>query len=341
MKKNYWNIIIIVSILIILWNFIQPYYFYWSTPIDIVYLWVDANDPTWLQKNIEFKESYNELNPDNFQNLTRDAIYTERYKQINELYYSILSVKKYMNWVRNIYVVVDEQKPEWFDDLKQTMPNIHLVDIREIMEPQYIPCYNSIAIETNIYKIPGLSEYFLYFNDDMFVGNHISKQEFIRPDGKIIVIPHHEKIKTMYKEMTAHKYHIINMKRMLDYHFGEKERTRIQHVPLLLRKSIYKEIVEKFPEEIRNNHTPFRDKINFHIHYFVQWYMIEKKLAYMSYIPNVVIYQTFTNEMILKYLENIQKGQYKLFCINTMSEDKIKELIVIHFLKEWEQSNLL
>jgi hypothetical protein len=241
-----------------------------------------------------------------------------------------------MNWVRNIYIVVDEQKPQWFDELKSTkMPNIHLVDIREMMDEQYIPCYNSIAIETNLHKIPGLSEYFMYFNDDMFVGCPISKKDIIRADGKIKVIPHQEKLALQYRNMSAHKYHILNMKFMLDHRFGEKERQRIQHVPLVLRKSVYEEIWREFPREIERNHTSFRDKINFHIHYFVQWYMIEKKIAIMSYLPNIVLLSKYNTVYLERCFENILQERYKLFCIQSFTDNPEKKSLYIDFIHKW------
>ena len=36
------------------------------------------------------------------------------------------------------------------------------------MPEAYLPSYNSSAIELNIHRIRGLSEHFIYFNDDMF-----------------------------------------------------------------------------------------------------------------------------------------------------------------------------
>ncbi len=330
---------IVLFIALFIWNYFYLLFYYKTTPVDLVYLWVDSNDAAWKQKQTEFKKKYAEHSGEQYRSLPYDAVTDSHFEQMDELYFSILSVRKYANWVRKIFIVVDEQKPIWFDALKEIVPKIELVDIRQIMDPSYIPCYNSIAIETNLYKIPGLAEYFIYSNDDMFIGDTINKSDLIMSDGKVAVIPHSEKFAKRYKNMSAHKYHLLNMQKMLDLEFGEKERQRIQHVPLVLRKSVYEEIVAKFPDEVARNHTPFRDKINFHVHYFVQWYMIETNRAIWKHMPNVVIYPSKEKEDMTKYFANIQKRKYKWICLNNM-ENAEKNRMIREFLDQWKNDLL-
>ena len=45
-------------------------------------------------------------------------------------------------------------------------------------DPEDLPTFNSHAIEHNIYKIKGLSERFLYMNDDFFFGQYITLEDF-------------------------------------------------------------------------------------------------------------------------------------------------------------------
>ena len=45
-------------------------------------------------------------------------------------------------------------------------------------------CRSSNAIEFNIHRIPGLSEHFVYFNDDFMLGSPVSIEDFYSPaDG--------------------------------------------------------------------------------------------------------------------------------------------------------------
>ena len=125
--------------------------------IDLVYLWVDGSDQEWLAKKKQFLgESIN---------LNTEATSKARNADNDELKYSLRSAEKYAPWIRRIFVVTDEQTPKW---LNLQNEKIEIVDIRKLLPAEALPCYNSVIIEHFLYKIPGLSEHFLYANDDMF-----------------------------------------------------------------------------------------------------------------------------------------------------------------------------
>jgi hypothetical protein len=46
-------------------------------------------------------------------------------------------------------------------------------DHRSIIHSRYLPTFNSHAIEGHLYRVPDLSERFIYFNDDMFLGRDV------------------------------------------------------------------------------------------------------------------------------------------------------------------------
>ena len=58
------------------------------------------------------------------------------------------------------------KKPDW---LNLDHPKLKLVTHKEFMPNEYLPTYNSAAIELNLHRIEGLSENYLYFNDDMYL----------------------------------------------------------------------------------------------------------------------------------------------------------------------------
>ena len=54
----------------------------------------------------------------------------------------------------------------------------------EVFEDKsHLPTLSSAAIETNLHRIPGLSEHFLYMNDDFFLGKPILPEDFISTKG--------------------------------------------------------------------------------------------------------------------------------------------------------------
>ena len=143
--------------------------------IDIVYLWVDGSDPLWLKKKQLFTGKLYD---------TSEMNAAGRYVNNNELRFSLRSVEKYAPWIRYIFIVTDGQKPDW---LNTAHPKIKLIDHKEILPSEALPSFNSSVIEYFIYKIPDLSEHFLFANDDMFFNTNLSPEFFFSTKGYPIV----------------------------------------------------------------------------------------------------------------------------------------------------------
>ncbi len=140
-------------------------------PIDLVYMWVDSSDPVWMQK----KERYNPS-----ANLSTQVLGSVRWRNNDELRYSLRSVEKYAPWINHIYIVTDGQCPEWLDT---SNPKVTIVDHSEIMPEDALPTFNSQAIESCIHRIPGLSEHFILGNDDTLFVKPVNP-EFFFEEGK-------------------------------------------------------------------------------------------------------------------------------------------------------------
>ena len=143
-----------------------------NTPmdIDLVYLWVNGNDPAWRAKRDACIGKPSE----------RQENCAGRYADSGELRYSLRSVQKYAPWIRRVFIVTDNQVPEWLDTAN---PNVQIVDHSEIMPAESLPCFNSNLIEHFLDRIPGLSEHFLFANDDMYINQPVQPATFFAPDG--------------------------------------------------------------------------------------------------------------------------------------------------------------
>ncbi|XP_041782624.1 N-acetylglucosamine-1-phosphotransferase subunits alpha/beta [Anopheles merus] len=120
--------------------------------IDVVYTWVNGSDPQFLQELARYSP-------------TRD---NARYDDKNELRYSLRSLEKYAPWIRNVYIVTNGQVPCW---LNLENPRVQIVPHADIADADTaLPTFSSASIETFIHRIPGLSQRFLYLNDDIFLG---------------------------------------------------------------------------------------------------------------------------------------------------------------------------
>ncbi len=149
-------------------------------PIDLVYAWVDGADSKWQQRKNEWLKKTTGLVPDAVQG---------RFDNHDELKYSLRSVAKFAPWIRHIYIVTDQQVPDF---LKLDHPGISVVEHSEIYEDQtLLPVFNSESIEWRLPFIPGLSEHFIYGNDDFFLMRHTSPSFFFQNGDPVVrVWPH-------------------------------------------------------------------------------------------------------------------------------------------------------
>lgn len=139
--------------------------------IDLVYLWVDGSDPKWQAKRNAAIGNTDENSSINCKG---------RYANSDELKYSLRSVEKFMPWIRKIFIVTDEQTPNWLDT---TNSKIKIIDHKDIMPQESLPCFNPTLIEHFLYKIHDLSEHFLFANDDMFINKSTLPNTFFANDG--------------------------------------------------------------------------------------------------------------------------------------------------------------
>ena len=143
--------------------------------IDLVYLWVDGNDPKWQAKRNAFLERKVKNSLSSFNG---------RYVNNDELKYSLRSVERYAPWIRKIFIVTDDQTPEWLDIEN---PKIKIIDHKEILPAESLPCFNSNVLEHFLCKISNLSEYFILSNDDTFFNKIVSPTTFFGKDGFPII----------------------------------------------------------------------------------------------------------------------------------------------------------
>ena len=99
-----------------------------------------------------------------------------RFRDNEELKYSLRSVQKFAPWIRKIFLVTNGQIPSW---LNIYHPRLELVAHKDIFKNHsHLPTFSSPAIESNLVNIPGLAERFIYLNDDFFFGKPIWPDDF-------------------------------------------------------------------------------------------------------------------------------------------------------------------
>ena len=237
-------------------------------PVDIVYTWVDDSDPAWRdRKSRHYAETF-------VRGRNSDDFSVARYRNRDELRYSLRSVASCFREVRNIYIVTDQQRPFWMD---VDHPRIHLVDHRDIFEDgSHLPTFNSHAIESNLFRIDGLSEHFLYLNDDFFFLNPCNKLDFFHCNG--ISKSFFEARATAYgqasPEWAGFKNGALNGSELLRKAYGRSAHSYHRHTPFAVRRSVMQAMWERFPQELEHTSAArFRSvtdlsPISFLYHYF-------------------------------------------------------------------------
>jgi hypothetical protein len=141
--------------------------------VDLVYTFVNGSDPVWLDKYVK--------------NTNLSNISCDRFQCTNEIVIALLSVQKHMDWVTKVYIAVDNQTIP-LDFLEPSFrEKIKLVDHKEFVDHSYLPTFNSFVIEAFIHRIQGLSEHFIYLNDDMIFTFPMNKSNFFTEDGSFLV----------------------------------------------------------------------------------------------------------------------------------------------------------
>lgn len=133
-------------------------------PIDFVVLWVDDTDPVWREKKAKYTGK-----------VVKEGNTEARYRDWDNLKYWFRGVEKFAPWVRHVYFVTDDQKPEW---LNIDHPKLKWVKHTDFIPHEYLPTFSANPIEWNLHRIEGLSEHFVYFNDDMFVIKETKPEDF-------------------------------------------------------------------------------------------------------------------------------------------------------------------
>lgn len=214
--------------------------------IDIVYCWCDGNDPDFRKRKNYFLEKEN-------MPYDEDSVGELRFFDNEELRYSLRSLEMYAPWIHHVYIVTDRQVPKW---LNTSYSKVSVIDHSQIMPKKIIPMFSASVIERHIVNIPGLSEFFLYANDDMFFGKPISSGFFFSDLGKpkVYLKPYERFAMICDKDDFDNKYDSVptwmktnmNAWRLLHEQYGQKEFYVLAHTIDGYTKTLFQEILGKY-----------------------------------------------------------------------------------------------
>ena len=293
-------------------------------PIDVVYTWVDDKDPVWQ----DAKEQAATGGQGPKRKGSRAAL-NERFFNRNELLYSLRSLELYAPFVRHVYLVTAGQRPDW---LVADHPRLTVVDHSEIFsDPDVLPVFNSSAIETQLHHVPGLSEHFLYMNDDFFFGQICEGGDFFHSNGIARIALSDSRISTFDIDNASEEY-IIADKNALDL-FAQSD--AIQAAPLMIhspypaRVSLLNDMEAAYPQAFADcARQKFRSTKDIRPIAFM--------FPHMAYHRNLAVPATVTNRYLALWkpaikaqLNGVLHGRrYKTFCINDVGLKPEREAVV-------------
>jgi len=136
--------------------------------IDFVVPWVDSSDIRWQKKKNSFLLQQND-------NMDND-VGVLRYRDTNTLKYLLRSIEKNCPWYNKIFIITEGHKPNWIDINSN---KIIFISHQELyFDNNHLPTFNSSSIEMNLANIKGISEYFVYLNDDFLIMNPLEQNRF-------------------------------------------------------------------------------------------------------------------------------------------------------------------
>lgn len=133
--------------------------------IDFVVPWLDSTDPVWQEQFVTYSRD------------TKGNKDSARFRNMDIFQYWFRAVEKYAPWVRKVFLITNGKFPDW---INKNHPKLVLVKHEDYIPKEYLPTFNSRTIELNLHRIKGLSEHFVYYNDDMFLNAPVSPQYYFR-----------------------------------------------------------------------------------------------------------------------------------------------------------------
>ena len=228
-------------------------------PIDAVITWVDGNDSLHKAKRMLYG------NDRIFQ--AEDVAGNTRFASVGEILYCIASLNRHASWLNRIYIVTDGQDPKVTEFIKRHFPDrqipVEIIDHKTIFKDyeEFLPTFNSISIESMTWRIPGLSEHFIEFNDDFLLTAPTFPEDFFTTDGKpvcygkrysslLVKITRTIKRRWNGSKKVTFKETMLNATALL----GKKWFfIKIYHTPRALLKSVYKKFFTSHPELLEMN----------------------------------------------------------------------------------------
>lgn len=307
--------------------------------IDFVVTWVDGNDPKWKAEKAKY------------QNNDEGDQREERYREWDNLQYWFRAIEEYAPWYNSIHFVTFGHVPAW---LKTDHPKLHIVNHEDYIPKEYLPTFSARPIEFYLHKIPGLSDKFVYFNDDMFITSKVSPDDFfhnglpresailnisippVRDAKGNVIEDQNLYLSSLYNVFAINRHFKKNatikhnLSKWINYRYGlEQIRTLLllpwgdfagfadTHLPYSLLKTTFDD-VWKMEEATLKRACEHKFRMSTDVSgRLITWWQIASGHFYPRRVKDSKFFQITDNEKNNQEIfEAIKKKKYKMICIN-------------------------
>lgn len=310
-----------------------------NNSIDVVVTWVDGSDKNWRDDKIKYsgqETSYNTVDD-------RE----ERYRNWDNLKYWFRGIEKHAPWVRKIHFVTYGHIPSWLDINNQ---KLNIVKHSDFIPQEYLPTFNSNAIEMNLNRIEGISGNFVYFNDDVFIIDDISQEYFFQNGKPCDMLALQPVVANPANPVMSHIY--INNSLLLCKYFDKRDNIKhhlgnyfkpgyplmyfvynflelafplftgfyTAHGPAPLCKHTIDELWEKEYEALDiTSRNRFRDETDISLYVFREWEKLNNRFVPKNILSDFKYFYISKNNRAL--IDTIKAHKKKVICINDSGSD--------------------
>ena len=292
--------------------------------IDYVISYVDSTKEKWQNEFSKYAKFNHQSKLENKRRFVTNIFFKYVFRGIN----------RYMPWINNIFLLVSDydQVPSWIND-----NNVKVVTHDQFIPHEFLPTFNSCTIECFLHQIPGLSNLFIYGNDDMYVFNDCLESMFFENMMPLCTLVKHpisiynnklSQYSRMMKQMTQKVLNALHIDYDNSFFYSP------MHVQNAFSKIIFERIFKSNMQIILKGITKFREDCNISQYFFTNYYMLSTQKKYELKNANNI---SKSLDLILQFdiVQSIifnNSLKYKLICLNNNNENK--DIILYHMFNK-------
>lgn len=297
--------------------------------IDFVITWVDDSDKNWISKKNDYQKS------DKNQEINTDS----RYRDYDTLKFWFRAVEKYAPWVNHIFLITDDQTPKW---INSSNSKLKLIKHTDYIEKKYLPTFNSNVIELSLGNIDELSENFVLFNDDTFLGDFVTPDYFFKkglprdlyaesPIMSVRGSVAHAMVNNMEiinEKFNKYDFYKKNFSKVFSFRVKAKLLRTVallpnrnfsgiwnSHLPVSYNKSTFKEVWNNYNKELSSTlENKFRTPYDYNQWIMRYWQLVSGNYSVRSSNSGKVFDLGTTDISIIK--DEITHQKHKMICLN-------------------------